>query len=625
MFCTTGLSRWSESALLLLLLAVVLCTGGCGSEPPPGPVVQQEFVLPEVLVPSSFTAPEQQEFHFRPSFRAPDGSTVGSSPVKLEFKAAAPLPEGAVLDPHSGEIRWTPTELQGPVTKRVKLQYSSVQPEKKEGTFEFDIVVTEENSPPVLHVPGQVDGAAGHLLEVDLEVSDADFPSNQLKAEIQAADTTGMSIDLTSRKFRWEVPANWKQAQTVVTLVISDNGQQPHSVKRTVRLQIEPAKEAGPVQPVRQPAQSKRRPDIYVALPDLPRKAEEVGAAAVRLKGFTPPVSPGEKPLTLSLVMPDDLNQKLNVSYPQDGRGSLHIRSTEPFDAEGGASGQVLPPLVLAGCYLEGDSLVWTWALTKDSDVRGLQNNLRQCVLSVDAASGKSLWLAALQPVQSVEAPTVGSLLNDRDLRSRLYRRDSVSVLTPLDESEFSLKVEFGRSQTCQTVVDGNTLEVTASGLSAAPGIQQLKFSILSLSGEVAVRLGTEPSIEAVSKAASASANILSGTRNSARQASRKLARANASYNGASRMTVRNRGDQIVKDGQMRRAAAEQAKWFARLQEHQSKLPTLEEAAGISARELQELRSRLEPLKELRLTGELRRTIGDIELTVARLQMPSEL
>lgn len=620
--------RQTSPVRIALCLAPVffLLAAGCGSEDPP-PVVKQEPAppsLPELAVPSSFTTPENEEFLFQPLYRSPDKkSTVTSSPMPLQFSAEAPLPAGATLDPESGEIRWTPSEQQGPGSSHFELRYQSVEQASLSGTVAFDVHVTEQNAPPSLSAPQEVRGRAGALLEFSLKISDDDFPSNRLDVAVRGPISSGIHVDTVAGKCYWDVPADWKKERTAITLVVSDNGKPALTAEQPVQLLIEPVSK--PVTVEREPAPAKRRPDLYVGLPDLPTKVSEVEPITVPLKGFNPGDTSATAALTLSLVMPSDLNTRLNVFYPPDLKGAIQIRSTVPFEAESGTPQQTLPDLVIADCRLKESSLVWTWAMTKDRDVRGLQNNIRQCVLSIDEPSGKSLWLTALQPINDVAAPAVASFLDDRDFRQRLFSRPGTAVLTAFDETEFKLAADSGSGHLCQVVSNGNALEVTASGLKNAPGINHLKFDILSLSREMVIKFGSEPSIDQASEAASSAANILNGMRSNARQASTKLAKANAAYESASRIRVRNQSDQIQKDAQLRRANSERIKWAARLRELEVKFPVQERVAATAAQELEALASRFKPLKDLHLTGELRRTVSDIEVVVARLLMPREL
>ncbi len=118
----------------------------------------------------------------------------------LSFSIDAEAPDGASIDPVTGEFSWIPTELEGPgeyhvyvyVTDGVLMDYERIT-----------ITVNEVNVPPVLDPIGPQEVDEGTELTFTASASDEDKPDQVLEFSLEDAPE-GASIDADTGVFSWE-------------------------------------------------------------------------------------------------------------------------------------------------------------------------------------------------------------------------------------------------------------------------------------------------------------------------------------------------------------------------------------------------------------------------------------
>ena len=118
----------------------------------------------------------------------------------LSFSIDAEAPDGASIDPVTGEFSWIPTELEGPgeyhvyvyVTDGVLMDYERIT-----------ITVNEVNVPPVLDPIGPQEVDEGTELTFTASASDEDKPDQVLEFSLEDAPE-GASIDPDTGVFSWE-------------------------------------------------------------------------------------------------------------------------------------------------------------------------------------------------------------------------------------------------------------------------------------------------------------------------------------------------------------------------------------------------------------------------------------
>jgi len=108
-------------------------------------------------------------------------------------------PEGAVIDPETGEFSWTPTEAQGPGI----YTFSVLVSDGIEYDYQFiTVTVNEVNVAPVLDPIGNKIGYPEFELTFTAHATDVDFPVQTLTYSLDGAPE-GAVIDPSSGVFSW--------------------------------------------------------------------------------------------------------------------------------------------------------------------------------------------------------------------------------------------------------------------------------------------------------------------------------------------------------------------------------------------------------------------------------------
>src|SRR5205814_2384308 len=101
--------------------------------------------------------------------------------------ALVSAPTGMTINPGSGVISWTPSEVQGPSTNVVSVSVTDNGVPALSATNNFTVTVTEVNLAPVLSVPADQTIAEQTTLKVSASATDADLPANTLTFALVSA------------------------------------------------------------------------------------------------------------------------------------------------------------------------------------------------------------------------------------------------------------------------------------------------------------------------------------------------------------------------------------------------------------------------------------------------------
>lgn len=136
-------------------------------------------------------------------------------------------PTGAVINPQSGVIGFTPTEAQGPgeYSFTVKVTDSN----GLSATESFLVTVTEVNQAPVLAPLPDQKIARGANFQLQATATDADLPTNALTFSLQSGAPEGMTIDPQSGLITWAVPADQAVGALAITVKVTDDGNLSHT------------------------------------------------------------------------------------------------------------------------------------------------------------------------------------------------------------------------------------------------------------------------------------------------------------------------------------------------------------------------------------------------------------
>ena len=142
----------------------------------------------------------------------------------LTFSLEAGAPDGATVDPASGQFSWTPSETQGPGVYPMTMRVTDNGSPALDTTRSFTITVNDVNLPPSLsHIPDQtVD--EGNLLSFTAIASDPDFPANSLTFSLDDGAPAGATIDPNSGIFYWTPGEAQGPGIYPITVRVTDNG-----------------------------------------------------------------------------------------------------------------------------------------------------------------------------------------------------------------------------------------------------------------------------------------------------------------------------------------------------------------------------------------------------------------
>jgi hypothetical protein len=120
----------------------------------------------------------------------------------VRFMLTGNAPEGMKIDSSSGQIKWTPSEKQGPGQYRVTITASGG--ESLQATTSISVEVLEANHPPVIEpIPTIVlTEEEEYQLDYTVRVSDPDEDSSDLLYQFKAAPD-GMKIDQETGRITW--------------------------------------------------------------------------------------------------------------------------------------------------------------------------------------------------------------------------------------------------------------------------------------------------------------------------------------------------------------------------------------------------------------------------------------
>jgi regulation of enolase protein 1 (concanavalin A-like superfamily) len=190
---------------------------------------------PPVFDPVSLqTVDESSPFSLTIVARDPD-----TPPHPVTYSLVNP-PQGMTIDPQSGEIRWSPSEDDGPGIYPVTVQaIESVS--NLPATLGFSVVVNERNEAPILADIPDFEVDEGTTLRFTAVARDADRPPQRLSFHLEPGAPAGASVDPDSGAFSWPIDPDAGAGSHTITLVVTDNAIEARSTARSFTVLVRPA------------------------------------------------------------------------------------------------------------------------------------------------------------------------------------------------------------------------------------------------------------------------------------------------------------------------------------------------------------------------------------------------
>jgi len=146
-------------------------------------------------------------------------ATDADTPAQLLSYALINSPTNASINA-SGQINWTPTEVEGPFTTNITVVVTDNGTPNLSTNQTFSIVVNEINVAPILTVPSpQVITEQNALTGVAASATDADVPVNPLTYSL-VAPPGGMTINSTSGAISW-TPSELQGSNSYTIIVVA--------------------------------------------------------------------------------------------------------------------------------------------------------------------------------------------------------------------------------------------------------------------------------------------------------------------------------------------------------------------------------------------------------------------
>ena len=142
----------------------------------------------------------------------------------LTFSLQGLPPAGVAINPTTGDLTWTPTEVQGPgvypVTVRVTDDGTGLLWDEET----FNVTVDEVNVAPVLAAIGDQSVDELTLLSFTATATDVDLPANALTFSLQGLPPAGVAINPTTGDLTWTPTEVQGPGVYPVTVRVTDDG-----------------------------------------------------------------------------------------------------------------------------------------------------------------------------------------------------------------------------------------------------------------------------------------------------------------------------------------------------------------------------------------------------------------
>ena len=112
-------------------------------------------------------------------------------------------PEGARIDPNTGELTWCPTEEQGPGSYHMTVRVAASGGKTTGAQQRFEVLVREVSQAPVLEPIDQQTVAAHGTLAFRVRAVDPDVPSQPVRFQLGPDAPPGAQVDPASGRFEW--------------------------------------------------------------------------------------------------------------------------------------------------------------------------------------------------------------------------------------------------------------------------------------------------------------------------------------------------------------------------------------------------------------------------------------
>ena len=197
---------------------------------------EQEFNLEVLEVPAAPVLPDLGTLTIPEmvAWTQPLGGSDSDLPTQQLTYTLVSGPEGLTLTAE-GQLKWTPTEAQGPGTYTAKVQLTDDSGLSTER--EYSIQVQEANRGPVLSSISAQSLEEGQTLTLVLQAVDRDLPANVLSYKL-VSGPQGMTVDSQSGVLTWKTTESDGPSTQTVVVEVSDDAQTPLSSRVSFQVTV---------------------------------------------------------------------------------------------------------------------------------------------------------------------------------------------------------------------------------------------------------------------------------------------------------------------------------------------------------------------------------------------------
>lgn len=174
---------------------------------------------------------EGETLIYQPTASDPDGD-------ELVFSLSSNAPPGVVVHPYTGRITWVTGEGNGPASHGLTLQVLDNGAPRLGAQRAFQVVVRDDNSPPVLAGIPDRTLAEGQTLAFTCEALDPDLPAQVLTFSLGPGAPAGATLDPASGAFSWTPQDFQGGASYDLVIEVRDNGTPPLVATRSFRVTV---------------------------------------------------------------------------------------------------------------------------------------------------------------------------------------------------------------------------------------------------------------------------------------------------------------------------------------------------------------------------------------------------
>ena len=207
--------------------------------------VDEVNVAPELAAIGGRTVNEGGTVSFTASATDSDEPANG-----LTFSLDSGAPEGAVIDPQTGQFVWTTTESDGPGVFSVTVRVTDDGDGSLSDFETVSIQVDEVNvAPELASIAGPtVDELTA--VSVNASATDADLPANRLTYSLGAGAPEGASIDPQTGLFAWTPSETQGPGSYTIEVRVSDDADEPGMAAASFVVQVSEANAAPALAPI---------------------------------------------------------------------------------------------------------------------------------------------------------------------------------------------------------------------------------------------------------------------------------------------------------------------------------------------------------------------------------------